>query len=96
MINKGYSLTSDTGFQLVFQAPAEGLGAILLSSQYDSTVMVRMGYSIAPQERGTRVVVNIAAVTNPGSAFERLTPMNGSKDSVHVQEWLNDIVRKFE
>ena len=44
----------------------------------------------------TRVVADIAIITNPGSGFKPRTEMNGSQDSVQIQAMLDQIKATLE
>ncbi len=92
MLNKGYSITRDTGHSIAFDRPVDNaLGAVLFGSQYDATPNARIVYTLAALGNATRVVADIAIVTNPGSAFERQTNMNGNQDSLQVQAMLESL-----
>jgi len=94
MLNKGYSITRDTGHSVAFDRPVDNaLGAALFGSEYDATPNARIVYTLAALDRSTRVVADIAIITNPGSAFERQTNMNSNQESVKVQEMLDGLKR---
>ncbi|MBC6436935.1 MAG: hypothetical protein GDA52_02075 [Rhodobacteraceae bacterium] len=97
MINRGYNLTRDNQFTVAFDRPVENIfAAALLGSRYDSTPNARISYTIVENAGATRVVADMAIITNPGSAFERRTPMNTSQDSLGIQRILNDLKRTIE
>ena len=90
MLTAGYRINRDTAYELSFDRPVDNLAvAVMLGSKYDSQPNARISFSFAPIANETRIVTDIAVVTNPGSAFERRTPMNNSADSGKVQAMLD-------
>lgn len=97
MLNRGYNLTQDNQFTVSFDRPVENvLAAAMLGSSYDGTPNARVTYTIVEANGATRVIADMAIVTNPGSSFERRTPMSNSQDSVKIQEFLNGLKRSIE
>ncbi|MHA1355493.1 MAG: hypothetical protein ACTSR1_10005 [Candidatus Heimdallarchaeota archaeon] len=97
MLNNGYNVKSSTDTLLVFERPIKNvMAAALLGSRYDSTPAARISFNIIEMGASTRVVASFAAVTNPGSAFERITPMNNNADTVNYQMRLNEIKQSIE
>lgn len=97
MVNSGYSTKSVTSTMLVFEKPVNNiLASALLGSHYDSTPAARVTYTIMETESTTRIVTSLAMITNPGSAFERVTPMNNSKSSTSYQEFLYQLKNELE
>lgn len=91
MVDYGYNLTKDTSYVVAFDRPVTNiLAAALMGSKYDAQPNTRISYMFAPIGTDTRVVVDFAVVTNPGSAFERLTPVNGNADTMKIQAWLDN------
>ncbi|MBA5777189.1 hypothetical protein H2509_08625 [Stappia sp. F7233] len=89
LINHGYAVTADTPYSMTFEKPVENpVAAALLGSQWNSVPNARIRLTFAKVPAGTRVVADLAFVTNPGTGFERLTPANNNPDSVKIQEWL--------
>ena len=82
---------------LLFSKRDQSLGSSLLfGSRYDSTPEWRFTYNIVDHPEGVRVIANIATITNPGSAFERITDLSrGSKDSENVYALLTQIRESF-
>lgn len=75
MLNRGFDLRKDTNYQLVFERPITDIfTAALFGSQYDHTPNARITATQAASPKSVRVIVDLAVVTNPGSAFERRTP----------------------
>jgi hypothetical protein len=97
MVNRGYNVKVSSDTLIVFEKPIEStMAAVLLGSRYDSTPAARITYNIIETEATTRVIASFAAVTNPGSAFERITPMNNIQDTDTYQMRLNEIKAKLE
>lgn len=55
-----------------------------------------MSFNIIEMQETTRIVTSFAAVTNPGSAFERITQMDNHADTANYQMRLNEIKAKIE
>lgn len=90
MIDRGYGITTEGDYRLVFDRPVDNLlVGVLLGSSYDSTPNARISYTLVPTSGRVRVVADIAIITNPGSAFERRTEMNQHQDSLDVQKALD-------
>lgn len=92
MINHGFRISQDTAYALVMERASQDLMTnVLLGSQWNPTVNARISFAITELDGQTRVVADIFAVTNPGTAFEQLTPFNNSKDAVDFQFFLEGI-----
>jgi hypothetical protein len=89
MSSAGFNLVRDTSYQVAFDKPVENLlvGAFL-GSGYNATPNERVAFTLVPLGPNTRVIADISVVTNPGSAFERLTPFNNGPDSENIQDQL--------
>lgn len=97
MLNRGYNITKQTDYMLAFDRPVDNIfAAALLGSRYDSTPNARITYTLTDMNNETRVVADIKIVTNPGSAFERLTNLTHGQDSIKIQELLNQIKYRLE
>lgn len=83
-ISEGYAITKDSDFVLEFSRAAKGWGAVLLSSNYDSNVQVRVAVSFVG-DGPTTVTWRAYYVTNPGSGFERLTDVSNGADAPVIQ-----------
>jgi hypothetical protein len=93
LVNRGYNITQESQSVVVGQKFSNNLAAnLMLGSSAYPTVMVRSSFTLIPNQAGTRVVGDIAIVGNPGSAFERVTPMSNSQGSKEMQDALNAIV----
>lgn len=97
LMNLGYTIRTDSQFQVVFERdPNNVLASVLLGSQYDSRILVRISVAFMQSGQTTRVIADFNLVRNPGSAFERLTPMTNSQDAGKFQVVLNDIKAGLE
>lgn len=97
LANFGYELKRDTDFQIVVERPIDNVMAnVLMSSNYDSTVEARITATFMDMGGTTRVTTDLGVVRNGGSAFEAVTNVNGSGDSLGVQSLLTDIKSGFE
>ena len=95
--NFGYELKRDTDFQIVVERPIDNVMAnVLMSSNYDPTVEARLTATFMDLGGTTRVTTDLGVVRNGGSAFEAVTNMNGSPDSLGVQSLLADIKTGFD
>lgn len=97
LTNFGYQLKRDTDFQVVMERQIDNVMAnVLLSSNYDPTVEARITATFMDFGGSTRVTADLGVIRNGGSAFEAVTPVNGSGDSLGVQSLLQDIKTGFE
>ena len=89
MANAGYRISKDTPYELAFDKPVQNLAmAALLGSRYDSQPNARITYTFAQIGKDTRVIGDVAVITNPGSAFERRTELNNGVDAYDLQTGL--------
>jgi len=96
-MDRRFSVTKDTEYLLQIEKPTENLGAaILLGSKYDSTPAERIVFTFAPVGDSVRVVASSMFVTNPGSAFEQLTPINAGEGVDRTQAALLEIKQSTE
>lgn len=91
--NSGFNITKESQFQIAFDHPITNFTtAALLGSRYDTTPNERVTFTLAPiGPDTTRVVGDVSFVTNPGSAFERITPANNNADSGNLQKTLDQL-----
>lgn len=96
-MDKRFNVTKDTEYLLQIDKPTENLAAaVLLGSKYDATPSERIVFTFAPLGESTRVVAALMIVTNPGSAFERLTPINAGEGVDRTQASLDEIKALLE
>lgn len=92
MLNGGYRITKDTPYELAFDKPVQNFAvAVLMGSKYDSQPNARVSYSFAQLGSDTRVIADLAVITNPESAFERRTAVNAGVDAHDVQVLLDNV-----
>ena len=97
MLNRGYSLSHDAAFQIAFDKPVNNVFAqVLLGSQYNVIPNTRVSYTLAQVGNATRVIADLAIITNPNSPFEQRTDMNASAASNLIQDLLDSLKRRLE
>lgn len=90
-LNRKFTIKSDTPYTLVIEQPSTDFGTnLLLGSQWNPTVNIRLTLTFVPVGGDTRIVAEQVAVTNPGTGAERITPLTGQKAVDGVQAWLNE------
>ncbi len=97
MLSWDFQLQKQSESLLVFgKKDSRVSSAILLGSRYDAIPEWRFAYNIVDYSQGVRIVANISAVTNPGSAFERITDMSrNSQDAQNVQNFFERMKKYF-
>ena len=96
-MNRGYSVTRDTDYLLQVEKPSDNMAAqIFLGSRYDGTPNERYVFTFAPMGDEVRVVTATMFVTNPGSAFEQLTPITTGAGVQQTQVSLDEIKAQLE
>ncbi|MGE3898705.1 MAG: hypothetical protein AB7F39_12440 [Variibacter sp.] len=96
-VDSRYNVTKDSDYLLQVEKPTENLAAaVLLGSRYDSTPNERIVFTFAPLGEQVRVIATHSIVTNPGSAFERLTPISSGPGVQRTQSSLDEIKQKAE
>jgi hypothetical protein len=96
-MDRRFSVTKDTEYLLQIEKPTENIGAaILLGSKYDSTPAERIVFTFAPVGDSVRVVAASMFVTNPGSGFEQITPVNAGEGINQTQAGLQEIKQSLE
>ncbi|WP_147282493.1 hypothetical protein [Microvirga subterranea] len=92
LVNRGYTITKDTDLQVVGEiVPNNAMAHMFFGSRYDGVPKARLTATYLSIGGGTRMVVDPAIVTNPGSAFERVTPLNNHPDTAGIQQTMNDL-----
>ncbi|MGJ4932178.1 hypothetical protein ACQR1I_35425 [Bradyrhizobium sp. HKCCYLS2038] len=96
-MDRRFSVTKDTEYLLQIEKPSDNVGAaLLLGSRYDATPAERIVFTFAPIGDSTRVVASSMFVTNPGSAFERITPINAGEGIDRTQRTLEELKISME
>lgn len=91
-IAEGANLLSESPSSIVFQRPMKDMmGMMLYGSRYDSQPVERTRYTLVKEPTGTRIFFAGEIVTNPGSAFERITPAdNYAQQQAALQRMVDD------
>jgi hypothetical protein len=88
-VNAGFSISKDTEYLLQFDKPSNNFAAqLLLGSKYDGVPNERYQITFAQMGESVRVVAAGMIVTNPGSSFERVMPINAGDGINKTQEEL--------
>lgn len=91
-INAKFSVTKDTDYVLQFDKPSDNLGAaLLLGSRYDGVPNERYLVTFAQLGDEVRVVASGMFVTNPGSSYERITPIESGAGIEATQRQLEQV-----
>lgn len=92
MLMHGYQVHSVTEYSVVFSKALDSvLAAVLLGSRYDPTPAARVHYAVVDSGGGVRVVATVQAITNPGSAFERVMDLSHGKTGLEFQNLLEEL-----
>ncbi|ABD88090.1 hypothetical protein [Rhodopseudomonas palustris] len=96
-MDRRFNVSKDTEYLLQVEKPTDNIAAsVLLGSKYDSTPAERIVFTFAPLGENVRVVASLMYVTNPGSAFEQVTPINAGEGVDRTQATLSDIKQSLE
>lgn len=97
MVNRGYLMTKSDDSLIAFDRAVDNFMVnALLSSRYDSTTNARVTYNLIQLDKDVRVIADCAVITNPGSAFEKRTDMNGNPDTYKIQAMLDSLKNMIE
>jgi hypothetical protein len=92
----GWTLDKDTENTVSFVKKSDNaLASVLLASNYDTNVMDRVRFTIIGINGGTKMYASEEFVTNHGSAFEKITPLNNNKNSRGLQNILESFKTRF-
>jgi hypothetical protein len=97
MLSWDFQLQKRDDYILVFGKKNTNLASsLLLGSRYDAIPEWRFTYNIVDYADGVRIIANIVSVTNPGSAFERITDFSkGSQDAQNIQKFFENLKNEF-
>jgi hypothetical protein len=96
-MDRRFNVTKDTEYLLQVEKPTDNLAAaVLLGSKYDSTPAERIVFTFVPLGDAVRVVAASMLVTNPGSAFEQITPITTGEGIVRTQATLVEMKGSLE
>lgn len=97
MLASGAQVKQVNEYGAVFGKRDDSLtGALLFGSRYDSTPEMRITFNVAETSGSVRVFCNVAMVTNPGSAFERVTDVTGGKTASDIQAMLERLRARLQ
>jgi len=89
LLNKGYTIHSDGPDVLVLDKKSDNiLVNVLMGSRWNPIVDARITFAFAEINGQTRTVADLAVVTNPGTGFEQVTPVEANDALQKVQEYL--------
>lgn len=95
-IADGWTLDKDTESTVSFVKRSDNaLASVLLASNYDTNVMDRVRFTVIGINGGTKMYASEEFVTNHGSAFEKITPLNNNKNSQGLQNILESFRARF-
>lgn len=96
MVSNGWTIESDSGMLLSFWKPSNDFWTnVLLGSQYDPTVRLRVSFQLIG-DNPVNLSYHAYIVTNPGSAFERLTDVTNSQGLDSFQQRLETLKLQLE
>lgn len=97
MLNQNFTIKSTSDYTIVFSKPMDSfLASFLLGSRYDATPEHRVTAMIVESNNGVRIVLTNQGITNPGSAFERVTDMSTGKAGQSWHEFLSNFDNLFK
>ena len=91
MSQQGYSVGRIDDYRAQFEKPGGFWLDLLAGSRFNSTAIWRVSYTLFDSPEGVRVYADMGAVTNPGSAFEKVTEVKGGKNAVAIQSILEAV-----
>ena len=98
MMNEGFYLKTTNEYNLVFGKISNDIATSLLyGSRYDTSPELIVSFSIVKVNNGYRLIATLNVITNPGSAFERVTDLSyGSTGAHYYQKCLQFTKTKLE
>lgn len=92
LVNLGFNPGRETQSTLVLDKPVQNVFmAALMGSQYDAQPDERITLTFLSYGNTLRIIGDVSVITNPGSAFERRTDWNATKDSQNLQYLLDGV-----
>jgi hypothetical protein len=90
MFDRGFTIVSDNPSLIVFEKVSDNLGAMFLfGTAASGPPHIRVSFSIAEYGGNTRIVADLAAISNAGTAFERRNDLNFGQDAAEAQSLLS-------
>ena len=97
MLNQGFSVKSTSEYNIVFVKPMNDFASsLLLGSHYDVTPEHRVTANFVESSSGVRIVLTNQGITNPGSAYERVTDLSKGKSGNSWQQFLSSFASMFK
>ena len=94
VVGDGFQLRRLDEYTAVLGKPSESFVTNLLSgSRYDPTAEERVIFNFFEVPSGTRVIITMQIVTNPGSAFERVRDISHGRGAQELQAGLDNLVK---
>ena len=91
----GFSIGGSNDFQLQLEKHVDSpLASVVYGSQYNTTPDMRLTFSFIQLGADTRVIGDMAIITNPHSAFEDRTELQDSGTLKSIQDTLNKLAEK--
>jgi hypothetical protein len=89
MLSQGFNIKTSSDYNIVFVKPMDSFAmSLLLGSEYDITPEHRVSANIVESSAGVRIVLTNQGITNPGSAFERVTDLSTGNSGNSWQQLL--------
>lgn len=93
-LSRGSQVKSVSEYSVVLARRAENTAAqILFGSRYDSVPEARVTLNLVDVPGGVQVYGRGEMVTNPGSGYEKVTPLPGG--DAEIQKSLDDLARRM-
>lgn len=97
LAERGYTLEQSSTNLVSAVRLNDNVGAsLLLGSSYDTNVYSRVQLTLAEMEGKTRIYGSFAALSNYGSAFQRVTDLSTGGGGLSVQQWLEKLFPEHE
>lgn len=96
MMNRGYSMRSDSGMVMMMEKRLPDAYGISHGSRYDPIPAGRITFTFLQSSAQIRLIADMAIVTNPGSAYESQKSANNTQDARVIQQFLEDLKIKVE
>jgi len=92
LLPNGWKIKEASEYVAVFGKRADSFGAAFLyGSRYDAIPEARMTFTMVDTDEGLRVFCVMEMVTNPGSAFERVSDLTAAEGGPHCQNALEEM-----
>src|ERR1700731_88359 len=92
----GWTLERETDNSIAFTKRTDNvMASVLVGSAYDPNVIDRVRFTTIALNGGTKVYASEEFVSNHGSAFEKVTPLQNNTNSNNLQRMLESIKATF-